>query len=106
VELVLTDMAWEEHLAALAIGTADIAAGATYSAERDRYAYFSKPYRRETDVLVLRKGASSRYRFRGVEEMLDRFTALHFRLGVIADTLMPTSRSTTSLPIRLAATCW
>jgi polar amino acid transport system substrate-binding protein len=84
VELVLTDMAWEEHLAALAIGTADIAAGATYSAERDRYAYFSKPYRRETDVLVLRRGTSSRYRFRGVEEMLDRFTALHFRLGVIA----------------------
>jgi polar amino acid transport system substrate-binding protein len=84
VELVLTDMAWEDHLAALAMGTADIAAGATYSPERNRYAYFSKPYRRETDVLVLRKGASSRYRFLSIEEMLDKFAALRFRLGVIA----------------------
>jgi polar amino acid transport system substrate-binding protein len=84
VEILLTDMAWQDHLAALAAGTADIAAGATYSPERDSYAYFSKPYRRETDVLVLRKGASSRYPFRNVEEMLDGFAALHFRLGVIA----------------------
>src|SRR5712692_2079781 len=41
VELVLTDLAWEDHLAALARGTADIAAGATYSEERNSYAYFS-----------------------------------------------------------------
>jgi polar amino acid transport system substrate-binding protein len=33
---------------------------------------------------VLREGASSRYRFLTVEEMLDKFTALRFRLGVIA----------------------
>jgi polar amino acid transport system substrate-binding protein len=84
VEIVLTDMAWEEHGAALAAGSADIAAGATYSPERDRYAYFSKPYRQETDVLVLRRGASSRYRFVNVEQMLDEFVRLRFRLGVIA----------------------
>jgi polar amino acid transport system substrate-binding protein len=84
VEIVLTDTAWEEHGAALAAGTADIAAGATYSPERDRYVYFSKPYRQETDVLVLPKGASARYRFVNVEQMLDEFVKLRFRLGVIA----------------------
>ncbi|MFZ0126883.1 MAG: transporter substrate-binding domain-containing protein, partial [Xanthobacteraceae bacterium] len=34
VELLLPDLAWQEHLAALAAGRADIAAGATYSNER------------------------------------------------------------------------
>jgi polar amino acid transport system substrate-binding protein len=84
IEFILADMPWEDHLAALAAGKADIAAGATYSAERDRYAYFSKPYRRETDALTVRKGASRRYRFSTVPEMLDLFVKRHFRLGVVA----------------------
>jgi polar amino acid transport system substrate-binding protein len=84
VDLVLVDMAWEDHAAGLAAGTVDIAAGATFSAERERYAHFSKPYRRETDVLVLRRGASSRYRFESIDEMLDEFATRHFRLGVVA----------------------
>jgi polar amino acid transport system substrate-binding protein len=84
VELALNEISWEDHLAALAAGKSDIAAGATYSAERDRYAYFSKPYRQETDVLVLRKGASAHYRVADVGQMLAAFDQLHFRLGVIA----------------------
>jgi polar amino acid transport system substrate-binding protein len=84
VEIVLNDMAWQDHIAALAAGRADIAVGATYSPERERFAYFSKPYRRETDVLVLRKGDSARYRFANVDEMLDEFAKRNFRLGVIA----------------------
>ncbi len=84
VELVLTDMAWEDHLAALAAGSADIAAGATFSPERNQYAFFSKPYRRETDVLILRKGASARFPLLSIEEMLDNFAKTRFRLGVIA----------------------
>jgi polar amino acid transport system substrate-binding protein len=84
VEILLPDLAWEAHLAALADGTADIAAGATYSKERAAYAYFSKPYRSETDVLILPKGASARYSFQTTDEMLDAFTKRRFRLGVIA----------------------
>jgi polar amino acid transport system substrate-binding protein len=84
VELLLPEMPWEQHLAALAAGKGDIAAGATYSDERNRYAYFSKPYRQETDVLVLRRGEVSRHRFTDVAQMLDEFTRQHFRLGVIA----------------------
>jgi ABC-type amino acid transport substrate-binding protein len=73
VEIALPQIAWENHLAALAAGDADIAAGATESEARSRYAYFSKPYRTETDVLILPRGTSGRYPFRTIEEMLDTF---------------------------------
>ena len=84
VEIVFSEIAWEDHLAALAAGTADIAAGATASEARGRYAYFSKPYRTETDVLILPRGASGRYTFRTIEQMLDTFAKQKFRLGVVA----------------------
>src|ERR1700733_4789840 len=84
VELLLPEISWDSHLAALAAGTRDIAAGATYSSERDQYAYFSKPYRRETDVLIVLRGASSKYSFETVDQMLDFFRKEPFRLGVVA----------------------
>ncbi len=83
-DLILSDIPWDQHLAALEAGTVDIAAGATYSPRRDRYAYFSVPYRHETDVLILRKGASSRYSFQTIEQMLGLFAQQRFRLGVLA----------------------
>jgi ABC-type amino acid transport substrate-binding protein len=70
VEILIPEMAWDDHLAALAAGTADIAAGATASEARRAYAYFSKPYRSETDVLILRNGAAGRYPFRTIDGML------------------------------------
>jgi polar amino acid transport system substrate-binding protein len=84
VEILLPEIAWEDHLAALSAGTADIAAGATPTEARGRYVYFSKPYRTETDVLILPRGASGRYPFRTIEQMLDTFTKQKFRLGVVA----------------------
>ena len=84
VEILLPEIAWEDHLAALSAGTADIAAGATASEARSRYAYFSKPYRTETDVLILPRGASGRYPFHTIEQMLDTFAKQKFRLGVVA----------------------
>ena len=84
VEIVLPEIAWEDHLAALTVGTADIAAGATPSEARGLYAYFSKPYRTETDVLILPRGTSGRYPFHTVEQMLETFARQKFRLGVVA----------------------
>jgi ABC-type amino acid transport substrate-binding protein len=84
VEISLPPMPWEEHLAALADGRADIASGATASEERSAFAYVSKSYRTETDVLIVPKGAGRRYPFRTVEQMLDTFAKQRFRLGVIA----------------------
>lgn len=84
VDIALPQRAWEDHLAALADGTADIAAGATESEARNAYAYFSKPYRTETDVLIVRRGTSGTYPFRTIDEMLGMFAKQKFRLGVIA----------------------
>ena len=84
VELLLPEIAWDVHLAGLANGTRDIAAGATYSREREQYAYFSKAYRRETDVLIVLKGTSSKYPFSTAKQLLDLFRAKRFRLGVVA----------------------
>jgi polar amino acid transport system substrate-binding protein len=84
IDIALPEVAWEEQLAAVAAGKADIASGVTFSEERNGYAFFSKPYRQETDVLVLRRGTGARYRFREVPEMLAAFEREHFRLGVIA----------------------
>jgi polar amino acid transport system substrate-binding protein len=84
MEVLLPETPWQDQLTAIAGGRMDIAAGAVYSDARSAYAYFSKPYRTETDVLILRKGASARYPFRTVEGMLDTFAKQKFRLGVIA----------------------
>jgi polar amino acid transport system substrate-binding protein len=84
MEILLPEVAWQDQLTGIAAGTMDIAAGAVYSDARNVYAYFSKPYRTETDVLILRKGASAGYPFKTVEGMLDTFAKQKFRLGVIA----------------------
>jgi polar amino acid transport system substrate-binding protein len=84
MEILLPEISWQDQLTGIADGTMDIAAGAVYSDARNAYAYFSKPYRTETDVLILRKGASASYPFRTVEGMLDNFVKQKFRLGVIA----------------------
>jgi polar amino acid transport system substrate-binding protein len=92
VEIDLPEIAWKDHLAALIAGTGDIAAGATASEARGLYAYFSQPYRTETDVLILPRGASRRYAFHTVEGMLDTFAKEEFRLGVVAGFVYADSR--------------
>jgi polar amino acid transport system substrate-binding protein len=92
VEIDLPEIAWKDHLAALMAGTADIAAGATSSEARGLYAYFSQPYRTETDVLILPRGSSGRYPFHTVAEMLDTFAKQKFRLGVVAGFVYADSR--------------
>ena len=92
VEIDLPEIAWKDQLAALMAGTADIAAGATASEARGLYAYFSQPYRTETDVLILPRGTSRRYPFHTVEGTLDTFAKEKFRLGVVAGFVYADSR--------------
>jgi len=92
VEISLPETAWQDHQHALAAGTADIAAGATENEARGAFAYFSKPYRTETDVLILPQGTSGRYSFRTIPGMLDSFARTKFRLGVIAGFVYADSR--------------
>jgi polar amino acid transport system substrate-binding protein len=79
-----TYRAWAQHLAQIESGEADVAAGATRTPEREAFAHFSVPYRRETNVLVLPRGNSQRYPFTDVASMLRSFEASGFRVGVVS----------------------
>ena len=84
VKITIPQMAWEDHLAGIAAGTTDFAAEATKNDARTRYAWFSKPYRTETDVLIVPRGASASLPFRTIDGMIDTFKSRKFRLGVLA----------------------
>ncbi|MFO1086009.1 MAG: transporter substrate-binding domain-containing protein [Reyranellaceae bacterium] len=84
VEIDLPLREWEPHLEAIAAGRADIAAGATKSEARARYAYFSKPYRTETNVLIVPRNASAKLPVQTIDAMLAAFADQKFRLGVVA----------------------
>ncbi|NVJ97040.1 MAG: transporter substrate-binding domain-containing protein [Alphaproteobacteria bacterium] len=48
-------MTWKRTLLAIKFGTVDASLGASRLAEREQYAWFSRPYRRETMVMFMRK---------------------------------------------------
>jgi polar amino acid transport system substrate-binding protein len=82
-EVTYEEVSWKQHQLDVKNGARDIAAGAFKNPDRAEYAYFSMPYRKETDVLYVRKGETSRYPFKHVRELLQRFQEQSFRLGVI-----------------------
>ena len=77
------EVSWRQHQLDVKNGTRDIAAGAFKNPERAEYAYFSAPYRKEADVLYVRKGDALRYGFKDIDELLTRFREQNFRLGFI-----------------------
>jgi len=50
------EIPWKTHLDFLKTGNMDIAMGASWSKEREEYAYFSHPYRKETVKLFVKNG--------------------------------------------------
>jgi polar amino acid transport system substrate-binding protein len=61
-EVAYEEVSWKQHQSDIRNGVRDIAAGAFKNPERAEYAYFSAPYRKETDVLYVRKGEASKTR--------------------------------------------
>ena len=82
-EVTYEEVSWKQHQLDIQDGVRDIAAGAFKNPERGEYAYFSTPYRKETDVLYIRREQASRYQFKNTRELLSRFQEQSFRLGVI-----------------------
>lgn len=50
------EIPWKTHLHFLKTGKMDVAMGASWTKERAEYAYFSRPYRKETVKLFVKKG--------------------------------------------------
>lgn len=82
-EVSYDEVSWQQHQLDVKNGARDIAAGAFKNPERAKYAYFSAPYRKETDVLYVHKGEAARYRFKSGSELIARFQKQNFRLGII-----------------------
>jgi len=76
-------MKWQDQLHGVELGTLDIASGAFRTADRERYAWFSDPYRTETDMLFVRRGTAGTFRAATAPQLLKEISARSFRLGVV-----------------------
>jgi polar amino acid transport system substrate-binding protein len=56
LDFTTAEIPWKTHLGFIEAGAMDVAMGASWSKDRDQYAYFSKPYRKETVKLFVKKG--------------------------------------------------
>jgi len=77
-------VSWKQHQLDVQSGVRDIAAGAFENPERAQYAYFSAAYRKESDVVYVRRGEASRFSYGDVAELLAQFREQGTRLGVIS----------------------
>ena len=70
IRLSYTHLDWDVHQDALKRGSNDMASGAFINDERQRYAWFSHPYRYESNVLYVRRGTRGQYPFKSSQAML------------------------------------
>lgn len=73
---------WQQHILDIKNGKRDIAAGATYTAERAEFAYFSEPYRYEENSLFVPRDKISNYKFTSIAELLSTISKNNMRLGI------------------------
>lgn len=73
--------AWNRQIAKLKSGEQQLTIGFR-TEERDDFVYYSQPFRKETNVLYLRRGEVDRFPFQSMEEFLQAVQS-DFRLGVI-----------------------
>jgi polar amino acid transport system substrate-binding protein len=70
------------HLLRLQSGEWDFTTSPRTS-ERERYGLFSAPIRREVNVLYVRRSEGRRYRFSGVQGLVEMLEAESFRIGIV-----------------------
>ena len=73
---------WGQHQEDLRTGKRDIAAGATYTKEREEYVYFSIPYRFEENSLFVLHDSDKNLDFESISEFLAQIRLQNFILGV------------------------
>jgi polar amino acid transport system substrate-binding protein len=76
------EISWLQHQNRLKSGVYDIAMGATKTLEREKYCYFTIPYRESIDTLFILKNSSKRLHFRKVSEFISEVKQHQFRLGI------------------------
>lgn len=69
--LTLVELPWKRHLRNVELGLTDLAASASKTPEREKYAFFSDPYRSEAAVMYIRKEDIGKYQFQSLREIID-----------------------------------
>lgn len=64
------EIPWKTHLHYLKTGKMDMAMGASWSSERENYAYFTQPYRHETVKLFVKKGLSANIKLNTLSDLI------------------------------------
>jgi polar amino acid transport system substrate-binding protein len=64
------EIPWKTHLHFLKTGKMDLAMGASWSTEREEFAYFSKPYRQETVKLFVKKGNANNMHLKTLSDLV------------------------------------
>ncbi len=77
------EVPWARSLKWIEEGKIHIGTSAMRTPAREAYAYFSDPYQKETYVLFVRKGESSKYNLKRLQDIIGS----SFQLGVMRDSL-------------------
>ena len=80
-ELLFTRLKWGDSLTAIKAGDIDLVGRASYTQEREKYAFFSNPYRESIMVLYLRKGTAAKIQGKSLEDLLNQ----GFVIGMVKD---------------------
>lgn len=83
-EIVFEPVSWNQHQKDIESGTRDVAGGAFRSQAREAYAYYSEPYRKETDVLYVRRGEQSRFDADSAADLIQKLSDPTIRVGAVA----------------------
>ncbi len=75
---IFKEIPWKRILIEIEHGLLDITTGASKTAERENFAYFSQPYRSESVVLYIRKEDRDKYNFTNLTDII----GTTFKLGV------------------------
>lgn len=84
--LTLEEIPWERHQQLLESGDCELAFGATWTAEREKFVRFSAPYRQEENALYVRVSDMQRYPFKDAAAFLAQVRSEGLRLGVVKAT--------------------
>lgn len=81
-KIVYEEISWQQHQEKMKPGAFDIAIGATRTIEREKYYYFTIPYRESIDALFVLKGSSKKLNFRNIADFISAIKQEQFKLGV------------------------
>jgi len=65
------DMPWKRVLKSVETGEVDLTVGASFSEERDKYAYFSIPYREEIVHLIIKRGMNRLFQLNSLTDLFN-----------------------------------